>query len=74
MYKRSFCNRVLDVRDSSAISDGASDFFNEPEAIVIIKLLTCMLHSPPLVGKRIVILTSYEKQRLLISHLIEERL
>nr|CAH0098850.1 unnamed protein product [Daphnia galeata] len=61
MYNRSFCNRVLDVRDSSAISDGASDFVNEPEAIVIIKILSCMLHAPSLVGKRIVILAPYEK-------------
>jgi len=65
--------RVLDVRDSLETPDG-SNFVNLPEAEVILKILECMVSSPAMIERSIGIITFYEQQRILIRHLIKERL
>ncbi|XP_057374382.1 uncharacterized protein LOC130695286 [Daphnia carinata] len=65
--------RILDVKDSDETSDGSS-LVNRPEAEVVTKIVECLLLSPGLRDRTIGIVTFYEKQRILIRHLIRERM
>ncbi|KAI9556972.1 hypothetical protein GHT06_016766 [Daphnia sinensis] len=65
--------RILDVRDGEEKSEGKS-LTNRPEAEVITKIVECLLQSPDLSERTIGIVTFYEKQRILIRHLIRERM
>ncbi len=72
-FKQFVYCRVLDVRDSIETPD-RSNFVNQPEADVILKILECMVCSPTMVDRTIGIITFYDQQRILIRHLIKERL
>ncbi|XP_032787316.2 uncharacterized ATP-dependent helicase C29A10.10c [Daphnia magna] len=64
--------RILDVKDSREKSDGSS-LINRSEAEVVVKIVESLLLSPDLNERTIGIVTFYEKQRILIRHLIRER-
>lgn len=63
----------MDVKDSREKSDGSS-LINRSEAEVVVKIVESLLLSPDLNERTIGIVTFYEKQRILIRHLIRERL
>lgn len=67
------CKRVLDIRDSEEATDGSS-LVNHPEAEVVAKLVEGILQKEALNNINIAIITFFEKQRILIRHLLRERL